>query len=69
MKGEVFVAVGLDGFIATSRDGLKWEQKKGKEGDTLEHIAFNNGSCLIAGKRGPQPITLVSKDASNRSKI
>lgn len=62
MTGKVFVAAGLDGFIAVSRDGRKWEDQTGREGDTYKFITFNDGKCLLGGSRGGDNIFAVSDD-------
>ena len=65
MKSSTFVAAGLDGFIATSRDGKNWKEKKGNEGDTYKYICFGNGTCLVGGSRGQKAIFSVSNNGSS----
>ena len=62
MKGKVFVAAGLDGFIAVSKDGRRWDDQTGREGDTFKYVAFNEGKCLLGGSRGGDNIFSVSDD-------
>ena len=59
---KVFVAAGLDGYIAVSKDGRKWDDQKGREGDSFKYVTFNEGKCLLAGSRGGDNIFSASKD-------
>ena len=62
MTGKVFIAAGLDGFIAVSRDGRKWEHQAGREGDSYKFITFGSGNCLIGGQRGGDNIFASSSN-------
>lgn len=53
---RVFVAAGLDGFTAVSKDGRKWDSNEGREGDSHAYITFNKGKCLVVGRRGGEAI-------------
>ena len=59
---SLFVVAGLDGFIATSQNGKKWNSQTGREGDSYKFITFGSGKCLLGGQRGGENVLAASSD-------
>jgi hypothetical protein len=48
----LFVAVGDDGTILTSPDGVSWTQRTSGTGNLLEGVTYGNGLFVAVGKDG-----------------
>ena len=64
MGKATYVVAGLNGFYATSKDGKRWKENTGREGNTYNLITFGEEECLISGTRGRASIFTYSKNGS-----
>lgn len=62
MSKATYVVAGLNGFFATSKDGKRWKETEGREGNTYSLITFGEEECLITGTRGGESIFTYSKN-------
>ena len=64
MGKATYVVAGFNGFYATSKDGKRWKENTGREGNTYNLITFGEEECLISGTRGRASIFTYSKNGS-----
>lgn len=62
--GELYVAVGQDGIIKTSVDGVHWDIRKSGTVSDLNSIAWNGSNFVVVGDR---ETVLISEDGINWS--
>jgi hypothetical protein len=52
LRNGLFVAVGWNGAILTSPDGVSWTRRTSGTSDTLWDVAYGNGTFVVVGRNG-----------------
>lgn len=61
-NGKLYVAVGTEGLVYTSPDGIKWTKRKSGTELDLYGITWNGTRFYAAGSRYAQQVIITSKD-------